>query len=324
MIKYWAFRLAAAVVPLVPRRIAYAVSQAVGLALWALLPGARRQVAANLLHIPSLASDPEQRHWAVRGVFRHIALNYVDAFRAHRLSAAEIMAGWDVDGQEQFDAAVAAGRGVIVLGAHLGNFEHGGARLAAMGYPVLVPAERIKPERLFQLLSQLRSHHGVRLVPADSTQALRDLYAALRRGEVVVLFADRDVLGTGVSIPFFGEPARLPTGPVLLARRSGASVIGAFSWRNGFGRSGGLLVPLHLPGVAGGSPGPGSLDQSDPPLGALPPRPARLRGADAIAQALEPVVRMLEEQITAHPQQWVAAFTPIWSEPSSVQGGGAA
>jgi len=322
MIKYWAFRLAAVVVPLVPRRVAYAVAQAVGLALWAALPSMRRRADANLAHIPALAADPERRRWTVRGLFRHLALNYLDLFRMHRVSSAEIMAGWHIYGQELFDAAVAEGRGVIILSAHLGNFEYSAARLSAIGHSVVIPVERLKPESLFHLVSGLRTHHGIRFVPADSTEALRELFAALRRGEVVLLAADRDVLGTGVSVPFFGEPARLPTGTVPPAGHSGAPVVGAFSWREGFGRSCAVFVPLRLPSAV--SEPAGSLDQSDSPLGATQPRTARLRGADAIAQALEPVARMLEEQIAAHPQQWVAAFAPIWCEAAGTQGGGAA
>ena len=313
MIKYWAFRLAAIVVPLVPLRVAQVVAQATGLALWALLPSTRRRVDANLLHVPSLASDPEQRRWAVRGVFRHLALNYVDAFRAGHLSADEIMSGWDIHGQDLFDAAIARGQGVILLSAHLGNFEYSGARLTAMGHPVLIPAERIKPERLFQLVSRLRSQQGVRLVPVDSAQALRDLYAALRDGQVVVLLADRDVLGTGVEVPFFGAPARLPAGPVLLARRSGAPVLGAFSWRRGYRRSGGVFVPLDLTGAEAEM-------ETDNASGETAPPTTRLRGAAAVARALQPFVGALEEQIAAHPQQWVAALAPVWGESGSVGG----
>jgi KDO2-lipid IV(A) lauroyltransferase len=312
MIKYWAFRLAALVVPWVPLRVAQVVAQATGLALWALMPGARRRVDANLRHVPALASDPEQRRWAVRGVFRHLALNYVDAFRASRLSAAEIMGGWDIHGQDLFDATVARGRGVILLSAHLGNFEYSGARLAAMGHPVLIPAERLKPEQLFQLVSRLRSQHGVRLVPADSGQTLRDLYAALRAGQVVVVLADRDVLGTGVEVPFFGAPARLPAGPVLLARRSGAPVLGAFSWREGYRRSGGVFVPLDLTGAEA------EIETNDASSGTAPPT-TRLRGA-AVARTLQPFVRVLEEQIAAHPQQWVSALAPIWCDSGAAEG----
>jgi lauroyl/myristoyl acyltransferase len=314
VIKYWAFRLAAVVVPLLPPRVAEWVAQAVGLACWALLPAQRRQAETNLRHIPALAGDREQRRWAVRGVFRHLALNYLDFFRAHRLTTAAVTAGWEIRGQEVFDAAIARGRGVLVLSAHLGNFELAAARLGMMGYPILIPAERIKPEPLFQLAARLRSHHNVRFVPVDSANALRELLTALRGGQMVLLAADRDVLGTGVEVPLFGAPARLPTGPVLLARRSGATVIGAFSWREGSGRTGGVFVPLDLSSATGAAEDEAGV-ASDP--GGRPRRGA------AVARALEPVVRMLEEQIAAHPQQWVAAFAPIWCEPASASGGAA-
>ncbi|GAC1449353.1 MAG: hypothetical protein PVSMB4_07430 [Ktedonobacterales bacterium] len=56
-IKYWTFRIAAVLVPWVPLMLARPIAHLIGLALWALLPGARRRVETNLRHIPSLAAD---------------------------------------------------------------------------------------------------------------------------------------------------------------------------------------------------------------------------------------------------------------------------
>jgi lauroyl/myristoyl acyltransferase len=150
-------------------------------------------------------------------------------------------------------------------------------------------------------------------VPADSALAFRDLHAALRDGQVVVMLADRDVLGTGVEVPFFGAPARLPAGPVLLARRSGAPVLGVFSWRRGYRRSGGAFVPLDLTGAEA------EMENDNTASGPALPT-TRLRGTAAVARALRPFVGVLEDQIAAHPQQWVAALTPIWGKGSSAGG----
>jgi KDO2-lipid IV(A) lauroyltransferase len=330
--KYWAFRLAAATIPHVPVWLARPLAWLVGLAVWAIRPATRRRVGANLGHIPALAADPARRHRAVRGVFGHLALNYLDLFRVHRLGPSQALAGWHIDGQEYFDAALAEGRGVIVVAAHLGNFEQAAARLAAMGAPVVLPVERLEPDRLFALVCALRTFHGIRPVPVDRPEGLRELLAALRRGEAVLLASDRDVLGTGIEVPFFGAPARLPTGPVLLARRSGAPVIGAFSWREGSGRSGGIFVPLDLTGA-----GPEGGEEVASPTGAAtssanagmtsgtaPATAGRQRGAAVQAHALGLVVRLLEERIAAHPEQWVAALAQIWCEPHGAQGSDAA
>src|SRR5579859_1537224 len=128
-IKYWIFRIAAVLVPGVPLMLARPIAHLIGLALWALLPGARRRVETNLRHIPSLAADAPARRRAVRGVFRHLALNYLDFFRGRRLSPDSVIASLHIEGQEKLEAAVARGRGVILLGTHLGNFEQAASRL---------------------------------------------------------------------------------------------------------------------------------------------------------------------------------------------------
>lgn len=311
-IRYRAFQLAAVLIPWVPLPVAEPLARLIGLMLWAVLPGARRRVDANLRHIPSLAADACAHKRAVRGVFQHITLNYLDFFRSRYGSTDAIIAGLRIEGQELLDAAVARGRGVLLVGAHLGNFEQAASRLGVIGTPVTIPVERLKPERLFQLVCRLRSHHHVRTVPADSTEAIRELFAALRRGEIVMLAGDRDVLGSGVVMPFFGAPARLPTGVALVARHSGATVLGAFSWRERRGPASGIFVPLDREieddGSQSGEPGVGM-------------RSGRLRGV-ALQRALGPIVAMLETQISAHPEQWVAAMASIWDDSEPAREGG--
>jgi KDO2-lipid IV(A) lauroyltransferase len=235
--KYWAYRAAVAVVPHVPAPAARLAAELAGLAAWALAAGARRRVDANLAHIPALAADPERRRAAVRGVFRTAALNYLDQFRVPYLSDAEIAATWEVGRADLFEAAVARGRGIILLTAHMGAFEHAGARTGLLGIPLTLPMERLKPAALFEVACALRCHHGIRAIPADSPATVRELYAALKRGEGVILAIDRDVLGTGVEVPFFGAPARLPIGPAILARRSGATMLWASGVRGPRGSS---------------------------------------------------------------------------------------
>jgi KDO2-lipid IV(A) lauroyltransferase len=58
------------------------------------------------------------------------------------------------------------------------------------------------------------------LIPAEGGAALRQLYAALRRNEVVALLVDRPLREQGTPVTFFGRPARLPSGPAIAASTS--------------------------------------------------------------------------------------------------------
>lgn len=294
MARYWAFRLAAAIIPRIPYALARPAAVGLGWLLWLLASGARRQVERNLAHVPRLAGHPAELRRAARGVFVTMALNYLDFFRGARLTDAQITAGWTIHNQEDFDAAMAQGRGVVVIGGHFGNFEFAASRLGAIGRKLIIPVERMRPEALFQLFCALREHHGLRTVPADSRESVRELLDALKRNEVVLFLADRYVNGGSVEVPIFGAPALLPTAPMALALRSGAPVFAAYSWRTGPGRQTGVFIPLDITAANDGTGG----------------RPAR--GAEATARAIRLFVGELERHVAAHPDQWVAALAPIW------------
>ena len=303
MLRYWAFRIAAKVVPAIPIGIARPLAVALGTLLWALAGGQRRSVTANLRHVPSLAGDEARLRWAVRGVFQHLALNYLDFFRGAHLTEAEVLSGWTVENQDLFEATMAQGRGAILLGGHFGNFEQALSRLGALSFQTVTAVERMKPEAVFELFCRLREHHGMHLVPADSRDALRDMMDALKRGEMVAFLADRYVLGSSAEVPFFGEPARLPTGPFTLAQRTGAPVLGAFSWREGPGRSHGVFLPIA---VDGDETRNGTTDAPERR------RAARADRAAEAARMQQVYLAQLERMIAAHPEQWVATLYRIW------------
>ncbi|MGZ3583494.1 MAG: lysophospholipid acyltransferase family protein [Ktedonobacterales bacterium] len=303
MLRYWMFRIAAAVVPMIPMGIARPVAVALGTLLWALAGAQRQRVTANLRHVPSLAGDERRLRGAVRSVFQHLALNYLDFFRGAHLSEAEVLSGWTVENQDVLEAMVAKGRGVILLGGHFGNFEQALSRLGALTYTTVTPVERMKPEAVFELFCRLREHHGMHLVPADSRDSVREMIDTLKRGELVAFLADRYVLGSSADVPFFGEPARLPTGPFTLAQRTGAPVVCAFSWREGPGRAHGIFLPVTV--------------DDDEARRAATSTPERSRAERAereagVARLQRAYVAQLERIIAAHPEQWVATLYPIW------------
>ncbi len=288
--KYWLFRLGLILIPRLPQRLAQRIALAIGALLWALLPGSRRQVTANLRHVPRLAANPLELRRAVRGVFGASILNYVDFFRQHRITPAELNQYWNVVGLEQLDAALAQGHGCILISGHLGNFDYAMRHFANLGYPLTVTQEHLKPERLHQLVAQVRAISGVRWAPVDSPSGLRELFGALRRNEVVIMPADRDIQGRGELVSLFGAPARLPLGGVQLAQRTGAALLGVFPHRQGLAHGHGEVVPLP---------------ELTPEERAAEPDPLR--------QDLRRVAKLLEQQIERNPEQWVV-FAPIWAE----------
>jgi len=306
MLTYWLVRGGAIVVPYIPIWLARPVTSAIAWVIWLATPATRARAERNLRRVPGLAEDERRLRAAVRGVYRTAALNYLDFLRGKKISDRELLSGWTIENQEAFDAAMAQRKGLIILSAHLGNFELGASRLGALGYNVIAPAEHMRPEAVFQLFCRIREHHRMRIVPADTRDSLRVLLESLKRGEVAVFIVDRYVTGSSARVPFFGIPLRMPTAPVALALKSGAPVMAVFSWRDGPGRSHGVFIPLDLEPherMAGGA-GAGSRAAAA----------ERTRTNDAVLRAMRVYVDEMERAVSAHPDQWVSALLPVWEE----------
>ncbi len=286
--KYWCFRLGLAVVPHLPQRLVQRIALAIGWVLWALLPGQRRQVTENLRHVPQLAANPQHLRRAVRKVFGNSLLNYVDFFRLRSVTPAELNAYWRAIDVERLDAALAQGHGCIVITGHLGNFDYALRYFLNLGYKITVTQEHLQPERLHQLVMQVRNVPGLRFAPVDSPSGLRELFGALRRNEVIVMPADRDIQGNGELVPFFGEPARLPSGGIHIARRTGAPVLAVFAHRAGLAHGHGTFEELPDLTVE---------EQAAEP--------------DLLRREVRRVAKLLEREIEQSPEQWVI-FASVW------------
>ena len=161
------------------------------------------------------------------------------------------------------------------------------------------PVERMEPEALYEWFCKTRAHHNMRLFPADSRETLREMRNALKRNELVVIAADRYIIGSSIKAPFFGELARLPTSPFALALKTGAPIVTSFSWRLGPGRSHGVVIPLDIQPEPKGSESGGNAA-------------TRARSEEATARAVGKYVEQLERLITMYPEQWVSTLAPIW------------
>lgn len=306
-LKYWLFRTLAAVVPAIPRWLAERLAIAGGVVAWATVAPLRRRAERNLAHIPALAADPARLRRVARGVFTNLALNYVDFFRGPHISDAELAQVWDIANWDVFERAIRSGVGAVVMGAHLGPFEYASAKIGELGVPLLTPAERLRPERLFQLVTRLRDHHQARMLPGDDRETLRTIINSLRAGNMALFAVDRWVMGPSDEWPLFGEPARLPTAPFALAARSDAPVFLIVPWRislRDFGATVELITPERMPPeqpADGAAPTPAAEEERRP------------RDREAAIQAMRArVYPALERVIAAHPEQWVGALSTVW------------
>jgi KDO2-lipid IV(A) lauroyltransferase len=167
---------------------------------------------------------------AVRNSYRRRAfLNYarywVEGARLPALGADVVADRFVVEsGYEHLVRGMAAGKGVIMALPHIGSWEWGGAWLALQGYPMTSVAEPLRPPALYDWFVAQREAMGLTIVPLGG-DASRVLLRTLRAGKLVGLLCDRDIVGNGIDVEFFGERTTMPGGPAMLALRTEAVIL---------------------------------------------------------------------------------------------------
>ena len=286
----------------VPPFIGYPVAGLIaGLINW-LKPDVYRIVYANLRQVVGPKVDEETLHRLVRQVFHNNTRNDYDLWHLMSRGPETIRAAVHIppDTRTHLEQALQRGQGVIIVGAHTGNFDLGILTLAAHGLEIQVLGLAAPPAGGFDLMDRMRASAGVHLT-SISVPALREAIKRLRAGGVVLTGVDRPVDdveqlvepsplpgGSKRGVEFFGRLAPLPTGHVRLALKTDATIVVASSCHD---------------------PQKGNVVHLSPPL-----KMVRTGDRDEDRRVnLRRVTGWLEEFIRARPEQW-AMFVPVWPE----------
>lgn len=135
------------------------------------------------------------------------------------------------EGWQHVEAAMAGGRGLLLVGCHLGNWEIQSLYVFSR-IPMVGLFTAPKQAALTDALTQSRQRFGGQLVPAG-TGAVRHMLKALNQGKAVGIIADQQPKrGHGVMAPWFGQPAPTMTLVAQLAQRTGCVVLITSCTRN--------------------------------------------------------------------------------------------
>jgi KDO2-lipid IV(A) lauroyltransferase len=222
-----------------------------------------RVVRCNLeLAYPDLLpSQREQlRRDVLRGTARQLLVTLRLWTRPHAQNLALIR---EHHGTELLDAAIAAGRGVIIVAPHHGNWELLNQWLAARTPLAILyaPPESAIGEAFLQRVRASDGHAArVTQVRAEGASGVRQLFKRLAAGGVVGILPDQQPkLGDGAFGPFFGVEALTMTLVGRLAARSGAAVLVAWcEWIDGGADARGPAFALHV------APAPAEVADPDP------------------------------------------------------------
>lgn len=193
----------------------------------------KRAIERNLGRVLGEAPGSEAVRLATNAMLRHLAFYWVDLFRFPQLPPErlrELIVDGDLRALDPLRERLAAGERVLLMTAHLGNWELGAVMLGQAEVPLAIIYVPDEFERAEQFRSHMRTLSNVKEIPlpADNRFASLAVLRAFGEGRVVALQGDRDFRDSGVELAFFGADARFPTGPFHLARMTGAVLLPSF------------------------------------------------------------------------------------------------
>jgi len=249
-------------------------------------PAKRQSVNANFGHVLGLPpDDPKVRRLALRA-YRVYGRFLADIMRLPRMSpdeAASMIPSAQLDDVERIWRGSRGGL-IFVLG-HVGNTDMLVAAVGGRGWPVSGVADDSAYPQLFEDFRRVRETLGVRVI---AWRNLREIYAVLRRGEMLGLVIDWGYRPDGIPVRLFDAWTTLPAGPAMLAARTGSLILPVTTRRAGKGFEVSWADPIEV--------------RSSEPAEIL-------RVTQAMADALAAT-------IAATPEQWYS-FKPNW--PATVE-----
>jgi Kdo2-lipid IVA lauroyltransferase/acyltransferase len=218
---------------ILPRRAAVGLGVSIAKAAYPFLGGLRR-VGTRSLEIAFPEKSTDEREQILKKSFQNLGriLGEMSQFPRATPEKLEQLIDLQFDTEESlnseeriaFEADRAAGRGVILVGPHLGNWEIGVFAYSAFRHPVNYLARPLDNPLIEEMLMRLRTRFGNR--PINKTNSVGKAIEILNTGDHIGVMPDVNAHPKeGVFVPFFGVPACTPGGVAMLAMRTDAIIV---------------------------------------------------------------------------------------------------
>lgn len=195
----------------------------------------RRRVAEQNLALAFPDQSASERDAILRDHYRELGRVCVEYARLPELAERAPGEVVELRGAEHVRAALARGRGVVLLTGHVCNFELAGACVARqLSIPIDFVFKPLTNPVMEAWIAAQRRAAGVGLISTGAS--VRAVFAALKANRGVALLGDQDARRHGVFVPFFGRLTSTAIGPAAIALRSGAPLVVCFDRRLEDGR----------------------------------------------------------------------------------------
>lgn len=226
------FRLLSLLVTSLPLSVQLGIGKFIGI-LWFDVFRIRRSVAISNLKLAYPDWTDEKIKQVARASCLNIGMTFMEFLRLFD-SRKDYSQLFHYEGLEHLDQALIQNKGVCLLTLHLGNLDWATYGLNLRAYRFSIISKEFKLQWLNDLWFKVRSQMGNEFIPPrrSSISILRHL-----KGNKIVCFVLDQFMGPpiGVKTRFFGIETGTAMGLAVIAGRSGAPVVPAYSYRKSDG-----------------------------------------------------------------------------------------
>lgn len=282
---YPLLRAGSALASSLPRRVSYWLASVLSGIVFVAMPDKRRGASENGSRVIGRSPESPEVKALARRMFKSYALYWADFFGLNGRTRGKVAEIVRIEGLEHLKQALRAGKGALLVTAHLGNWDMGGAALVDTGElpelsAIVEPVTQMSSERT---VTSMRERRGIKVIPLGQPMSIA---RALRRNEVVLVVGERLIDGDGVEVEFFGEKTMFPKGAAYLSARLGAPIVPGFCIRQPDNTFVTHLEPPIEPEVSGDS-------------------------ESGVAAHTQKIAGIIEDYIARYPEQW-CMLQPIW------------
>ena len=226
------FRIMTSLIAVFPRDFLRRMGNLIGLGCYFLLPERRKIAIKNLSLAYGNEKSSDEIKKITQQIFKNLCQIVFEVAWSKPIGLEELTDLIETKGINHLHSAFGKGRGLLIMTAHIGNWELLPAVFVREKVPLNVVYRPLDFPPLNAFIDEYRTRFGLKTV--SKSRSIRKLLNALKDGEAVGLLMDQNVRKRlGVSTVFFGRPVQMNKGLALLALKTGAPVLPAFLIRQG-------------------------------------------------------------------------------------------
>jgi KDO2-lipid IV(A) lauroyltransferase len=195
-----------------------------------IFPGRRKKIAlANLRLVFGKRKTEKEITTIYKQCLTRTLTSFLESMKFCLLPPAVAKGRIEIVGKKHLDATLKKGKGIIIAGLHLGNFPLLAVKLALEGYPIAVIIKKPRNRYMAQMYIRMTDAVGIGFIDGgERKQAAQQSLKQLRGGGIVYIVIDQNPPYPDIMVDFFGYPVPSFKGPMVLAMRTGATILPGF------------------------------------------------------------------------------------------------